>query len=736
MKKNINMALRILLVLFGVFLVIGAVVRCRMKIKDQLLLQVQTTLDDISKQNVSAFEVEFEDNQSVLKILSRELWSITRENADDKMSAMIPWTTIYNFERIGFIFPDGMAYTTDGYHSDLSFRVFFKESIKGRTYITSTIKDTVGRGDDINVISMPVYNSDSTIRGVLFATYPAEMFNEMLSVDMFDNSGYSYIVKQNGTTVAGSRKTGVMDANFFDYMLNRNSDNQKVIDTLQQEMEKGRKGHLTFKDSGDNFICYSPITEKFDGETCYIFIMLPASVLSNNTDPILNDVSRMIMLLIVVLSTFIVFYLFQERRQRRELHKTAYTDTLTGDDNYALFRQKLAKKKETSGYFVSIDLSEFKIVNNTCGVEKGNETLRRIWQILRSEVAPHEFAAHINADNFVMFMVENGKDAVSRRINDINKRISALQEELNLPRLEAYFGIYQTTNKTDCEISLSRANEAKHTVKGSRDIKYAFYDEMDFQKIINDKELENSFEDAIKNHEFEVWYQPKFSTHNPHIVGAEALIRWRKPDGTLIPPYRFIPMFEKNGMIADLDEYVFKTVCKQQKKWQNEGKTLIPVSVNISRASLFYSNVVEKYKQLLGIYHLPAKYVPLEITESATVDNISIKELIKQFHDAGFPLLLDDFGTGYSSLATLNSMPFDTLKLDKSLIDYIGDSNGEKLIYYTVKLAKSLDMSITAEGVESQNQVDFLKDLQCNDIQGYFYSKPLPITDFQDMLAS
>ena len=153
--------------------------------------------------------------------------------------------------------------------------------------------------------------------------------------------------------------------------------------------------------------------------------------------------------------------------------------------------------------------------------------------------------------------------------------------------------------------------------------------------------------------------------------------------------------------------------------------------MNISRASLYYSNVVEKYKNILAEYAIEAKYVPLEITESATIDNMEIRGLIDEFHAAGFPLLLDDFGNGYSSLATLNVMHFDILKLDKSLVDHIGDENGEKLLYYTIKLAKSLGMQITAEGVEHQEQVIFLQNLKCNDIQGFFFSKPLPLDEYQ-----
>ena len=199
----------------------------------------------------------------------------------------------------------------------------------------------------------------------------------------------------------------------------------------------------------------------------------------------------------------------------------------------------------------------------------------------------------------------------------------------------------------------------------------------------------------------------------------------------MLSPGKFIPLFEKNGNITTLDEYVFRTVCEQQQKWLQNGATLYPISVNISRVSLYYSNVVDKYKEILGSFRLDPKYVPLEITESATIDNSDISSLIEQFHEAGFTLLLDDFGSGYSSLSSLNVMHFDTIKLDKSLIDYIGDENGEKLLLHITQLLQSFGMTITAEGVETSAQVEFLKNLHCDDIQGYFFSKPLPLTEFE-----
>jgi EAL domain-containing protein (putative c-di-GMP-specific phosphodiesterase class I) len=286
----------------------------------------------------------------------------------------------------------------------------------------------------------------------------------------------------------------------------------------------------------------------------------------------------------------------------------------------------------------------------------------------------------------------------------------------------------------DVEECYSRANQAKHLIKDRRDCSYAFYDEMDYQKELEDRELEENFEKALEMRQFEVWYQPKYSATNSKIVGAEALVRWRRKDGSLVSPGKFIPLFEKNGMICILDEYVFQEVCKQQKSWLSEGKKILPVSVNISRASLYYTDIVERYRKIMENVGISSKYIEVEITESAAVDNSSVKGIIEEFSQAGFYLLLDDFGSGYSSLSTLNTIHFDNLKLDKSLVDYIGDKNGELLICHIVALAKSMGMKITAEGVETEKQLIFLKGVECNDIQGFYFSRPLPKTEYQALM--
>ena len=417
--------------------------------------------------------------------------------------------------------------------------------------------------------------------------------------------------------------------------------------------------------------------------------------------------------------------------KQEQLRKLAYTDQLTGADNYARFKQKMLSQSGNHGFYAAIDLQDFKLINSTCGIVKGDETLQSVSKVLQSHLKRDEFFARIDADRFLVIFWDKDKTSLEPRLQEICKDLEALSVELNIPRIFPLFGIYETSDHQEVEQNYGKAVQAKHIIKGNRSRHYAFYDEINMNQILENKQIEDHFENAIQNGEFHIWYQPKVDPQTAHILGAEALIRWQRPDGTLLSPAKFIPLFERDGNITALDEYVFRAVCNQQEKWQDSGFPMFPVSVNISRISLYFSNIVEKYRDILDSYHLDPKYVPLEITESATIDNSDIASLIDQFHEAGFTLLLDDFGSGYSSLSSLNEMHFDTIKLDKSLIDYIGDPNGEKLLQQITLLLQNLGMSITAEGVETASQVKFLENLHCDDIQGYYFSKPLPLNDYE-----
>ena len=735
-KKNGFFITILLLLISLAFIVTVSVVFNN--IKTNLEREIISSLSEEAEENAVLIEKEIDAKFGVLQSFANELSSTGDEIAE--IRDMQSFVEVYNFRRMGFVDLNGIAKTTDGFEKDLSFREFYQVGLKGESFITESLQETIGDSteDMINILSVPVYDNKGEIKGVLFATYLTEKFHEVIFSDSFQGEGYTYIVAGDGDVIS-SYGDGMQKE--YDNIFIYTGDAAQYDDAIQEKVENdmrekiSRVGIGVNEDNDKYFYCYKPLEIESADMNWYIFSIEPKSVLDERMHPIMRDIQFLTVILICILVMANIIFLYYNVRRRQELFRLAYKDSITGGDNFSNFKEKAKKYENTEGYVIALDISEFKLVNNVCGNARGDEVLKVIWDVIMANCNDNEQAARVNADRFVIFWIESSKKTVTYRIEKLINEIEGISEQLSVPRLYPVIGIRAVEKLDDADKRYGEALRAKALVKNRRDRHYAFYDEIDYDTIVESKKLENGFEKALADKKFEVWYQPKFNSHTGKIVGSEALIRWRADDGSLISPGRFIPLFEKNGNIIRLDEYVFREVCRQQKEWQKEGIQILPVSVNISRFSLYYSNVVEKYERIINYYDVDHKYVQIEITESAIIENTVIVELIQKFHDAGFDILLDDFGSGYSSLASLNQMPFDTIKLDKSLVDYVGNENGEKLLKFIVQLVQSLGMKITAEGVEYKEQLDFLENLNCDDIQGFYFSKPLMLADFSAKLT-
>ncbi len=735
-KKNGFFITILLLLISLAFIVTVSVVFNN--IKTNLEREIISSLSEEAEENAALIEKEIDAKFGVLQSFANELSSTGDEI--EEIRDMKSFVEVYNFRRMGFVDLNGIAKTTDGFEKDLSFREFYQVGLKGESFITESLQETIGDSteDMINILSVPVYDNKGEIKGVLFATYLTEKFHEVIFSDSFQGEGYTYIVAGDGDVIS-SYGDGMQKE--YDNIFIYTGDAAQYDDAIQEKVENdmrekiSRVGIGVNEDNDKYFYCYKPLEIESADMNWYIFSIEPKSVLDERMHPIMRDIQFLTVILICILVMANIVFLFYNVRRRQELFRLAYKDSITGGDNFSNFKEKAKKYENTEGYVIALDISEFKLVNNVCGNASGDEVLKVIWDVILANCNDNEQAARVNADRFVIFWIESSKKTVTYRIEKLINEIEGISEQLSVPRLYPVIGIRAVEKLDDADKRYGEALRAKALVKNRRDRHYAFYDEIDYDTIVENKKLENGFEKALADKKFEVWYQPKFNSHTGKIVGSEALIRWRADDGSLISPGRFIPLFEKNGNIIRLDEYVFREVCRQQKEWQKEGIQILPVSVNISRFSLYYSNVVEKYERIINYYDVDHKYVQIEITESAIIENTVIVELIQKFHDAGFDILLDDFGSGYSSLASLNQMPFDTIKLDKSLVDYVGNENGEKLLKFIVQLVQSLGMKITAEGVEYKEQLDFLENLNCDDIQGFYFSKPLMLADFSAKLT-
>ena len=336
-------------------------------------------------------------------------------------------------------------------------------------------------------------------------------------------------------------------------------------------------------------------------------------------------------------------------------------------------------------------------------------------------------------DSFYMFYYSQ---PYSNR-GDIIKKVEKIRKEIYKNSfsfdVNTTYGIYLVEDVTiPINLMCDRATLAARTVKGNAMNFCAFYDEQYRAEIIKNTEIERDMNAAISHKQFLMYLQPKYNLVTGKICGAEVLARWKHPVKGLIQPNDFIPLFERNGFILRLDEYMWEEACKTLARWRDEGRKLVPLSVNISRYHIQHNDLVGAWKRLIKKYRIPTSYLTLEITETFFYDSKDLYEVLEQLQAMGFLLEVDDFGAGYSSLNMIRQIPVDTIKIDKDFLDKkLSTEKGKIVISHTIAMAKDLKLGVIAEGVETKEHVDFLKSSSCDVAQGFFFAKPMPVKEFE-----
>lgn len=378
------------------------------------------------------------------------------------------------------------------------------------------------------------------------------------------------------------------------------------------------------------------------------------------------------------------------------------------------------------------DVENFKLVNSMYGGPAGDRLLRYIAANLSARL-PDTLIGHYNADHFAVLIPHDR----SIDLNDAVALADHLAGNSPIPRTVVKFGAYRKVDKSlAMALNCDRAMVALQSLRGSFDAIVAEYDDPRIADLQRAGEMESAFSEALENSEFIVRYQPKYSLRSATMVGAEALVRWCRADGTVIPPSEFITLFERDGLIRRLDEYVFNRVCADIRSWIDRGLYPVPVSVNLSRVTLRDDHIAERYAGIARRHGVSLSLLAIELTESAGVSDDSVRPFVHAFTDYGFALHLDDFGSGYSSLSVINALPFNTVKLDKTLIDGITEQGGEEVLRHVIEMCHFKSMPVVAEGVEKQYQIDALTRLSCDMIQGYYFSPAVDFEEFSAMLIA
>lgn len=417
----------------------------------------------------------------------------------------------------------------------------------------------------------------------------------------------------------------------------------------------------------------------------------------------------------------------------KELENREILLSFTNDKNPAIFINRIAKfmakNPERQYAFIQFDVRKFRYINDTYGSEKGDEVLNYILDTLKVMCDGNHLYSRLSADLFQIVTFYNSKEEIVQFIENIDARLHRCGDV----RFNMSYGVSiapgnsKEYRKHGDEAGLARVYSKSSVLK-----KYAFYEETLLENVINSASIEEVEEEALKNGEFVVYLQPKFiyNKQQAKIVGAEALVRWIDGNGNFKSPAEFIPVFEQNGFILKLDQFMWESVCKILRRWLDEGKNPVPISVNVSRTYLGKADVVKYISNLVEQYQIPIELLQIEITE--TTESEETIAYANHFKEAGFTLMMDDFGSGFSSLSMLKDTPFDVLKMDRFFLDEcLENDQGQTIVSHVISMSNDLGLDIIAEGVETKEQADFLYDNGCEVSQGYYFSKPITVEEFE-----
>lgn len=703
------------------------------------IIYASNSMEITSRNMIEASKRELENylevNISLLKALSQDdRFSNGETSLIEKGKLLRPYQKEYNLFMIGITDTKGNVSSTYRENvNSIKDKPSFEKAIKTKQVVVSDIEVSNVTGDKVFIIYVPIIKNNEMI-GTIFASFYFQDVNNLISRSNFDDSIKFLMIDKDYTIISHPNKKYVNDkSKILDLEGN-------IIGTTKSEILKNinKKCQGNFL-SWDNWRLYNVkyTNIKWTNWT----LVSKCNIFKNFKNLIVNFMIKLYFYIVI----FMILWKLSNAKLIEQLKKLAYYDSLSGIKNKEKFRKDsmyiLKNYYQDNFYLVQLDVNKFKYINEMFGYAEGNKILIHISQVLNNNTNKYEICARMDNDHFILLIACNTEDELLNRLSKINKEIcNLITTNSSKYKIVMSSGIYKITKKDDIkkiDLLIDRANIAAKSKKEKYEHSYSFFNEDTRNRLYKEKRLEDNMNKALEKGEFIVYYQPKYSLGDVNeIEGAEALIRWNSPEFGFISPIDFIPLFEKNGFIVNIDMFVFEEVCKTLNKWINKGYTPVPISVNMSRVHLYRDNFIENITDLISKYNISPEFIELELTESVVFDNLNILiDIMKKIKEIGFLISMDDFGSGYSSLNLLKDLSFDILKLDRGfLIETTDTKRGKIIISKIVEMAKAIDIKVICEGVETYEQVEFLKEIGCDKVQGYLFAKPMVLDEFEKHL--
>ena len=550
-----------------------------------------------------------------------------------------------------------------------------------------------------------------------------------------------YLTDSHGNIVTYIRGSKIYDGtgkNIFDILTKDSIDDYAAQEVRDQVLNEINEEEITKRaisvDGKKGYALYKQLAGSSHWDIFYI--VYSDDVRATIMNVLMESFGTMV--LVILLMAFMAFFVIKYiEREQKKVFDLAYVDELTRAPNENAFKERatelLLENPDVPYMLTCFDVMNFRYINEGYGHLKADMLLRDIAVALKESYSYNETFGRLSADRFVGLCVDDERTAERKEF--IAEKLSKATEEIGMKYpIKFKTGIYYIRDKKEpIADMIDKANLARKSISsGIRNNFEAEYREQLMEETRKQERVESRMHEALKRNEFKPYLQPKWNMATDHIVGAEALIRWVDASGHVVSPGDFIPVFERNGFIENIDFYMLEEICKYIRRMIDEGREVYPISINQSRYLLFDPNYIMKVQEIMLRYKVPKGLIELEITETVFFNEKErMLEVMRHLKEFNMNLSIDDFGSGYSSLNLLRDIPFDVLKIDRGFLDESAQSEtGKWILRKIVEMAEGLKLRVICEGVETHEQVDMLLDIGCIYAQGFLYSRPIPLDEF------
>ena len=740
MKKKIDSDI---VKLYGlvVLLLTICVIICGMHLSDLTRSFREASLEKINVQTEMASQVLSKMFEKNIEIVAAEATEMEHKGGLSHTvicEALQECERQQRFQEVYFINSIGTVYHPDGSLTQVSIEEYTSKvdaNVDGGVYLDNSTMN----GDEKHFLAIAPVIAGGLFKGYFVGVDSTASILDHVTLGYLDDSAFSFITTNSGMILSATDSASTDgEENFYEFLLSTAKDEdatEVLIDQtmVKQENREAVQVSLELEDADIYLSCY-PIegTNDWNYACCMYDSAIAAMVRPIIIRTILTCLSVILIMLVLVAAVW--HHIGSDQKRMEEL---AYCDTLTGARNIRYFEMKarelLEENRDMPYSLICFDILNFRYLNEGYGHEKADSILEALVKAANESFSYNETFARISADKFVCLAIDDGRDKARKEFVEEKVNHFANTIAVNYPvRIKS--GIYIIMDYTEKISSMiDKADLARKTITGDSKKLYAYYEDTLIAETHRREYIESQMEEALTAGEFVPYLQPKWDMVEDHVAGAEALVRWIKPDGTMIYPNDFIPIFEKNGFVEKLDFFMLESICKYVRRLLDENRKVYPISINQSRYLLHNKAYVTMVQDILLKYEIPKDYVELELTETVFfLEREHMVNIMSKLKDINVMLSIDDFGSGFSSLNLLKDIPFDVLKIDRGFLDETATSNESKwILRKIVEMADGLGVKVVCEGVETKEQAEMLKEIGCHIAQGYLYAKPMPISEFE-----